>query len=43
MAYFVSPDAEAHMAVAPPDEPYVEGPFVMPIVGQPRILDLEKK
>ena len=39
MAYFVSPDAEAHMAVEPPEEPYVEGPIVMPTVGQPRILD----
>jgi len=39
MAYFVSPEAESHMAVEPPAEPYVEGPFVMPTVGQPRILD----
>ena len=39
MAYFVSPDAEAHMAVEPPAEPYVEGPLVMPTPGQPRILD----
>ena len=39
MAYFVSPDAEAHMSVEPPSEPYVEGPLVMPTVGQPRILD----
>jgi amino-acid N-acetyltransferase len=39
MAYFVSADAETHMAVEPPEEPYVEGPFVMPTVGQPRVLD----
>ena len=39
MAYFVSPDAEAEMAVEPPAEPYVEGPFVMPTMGQPRIID----
>ena len=39
MAYFMTPDAEAHMSVEPPAEPYVEGPLVMPTIGQPRILD----
>jgi len=39
VAYFVSPDAEAHMSVEPPAEPYVEGPLVMPTIGKPRILD----
>jgi amino-acid N-acetyltransferase len=39
VAYFMTPDAEAHMSVEPPSEPYVEGPLVMPTVGQPRILD----
>jgi amino-acid N-acetyltransferase len=39
VAYFLTPDAEEHMSVEPPSEPYVEGPLVMPTVGQPRILD----
>jgi amino-acid N-acetyltransferase len=39
VAYFVSADAEAHMSVEPPSEPYVEGPLVMPTIGKPRILD----
>ncbi|HWP83622.1 MAG TPA: hypothetical protein VNN17_00395, partial [Terriglobia bacterium] len=39
MAYFITPEAEAHMAVEAPAEPYQEGPFEMPKVGQPRLLD----
>jgi amino-acid N-acetyltransferase len=39
MAYFVSPDAEAHMSVEPPAEPYVDGPLQVPTVGLPRVLD----
>ena len=39
MAYFITPEAEEHMSVEPPAEPYVEGPLVMPTVGKARILD----
>ena len=39
MAYFVTPGAEVHMSAEPPEQPYVEGPLVMPTLGKPRILD----
>jgi amino-acid N-acetyltransferase len=39
MAYYVTPGAEVHMSAEPPEQPYIEGPLVMPTVGKPRILD----
>jgi amino-acid N-acetyltransferase len=39
MAYPVTPGAEKYLSAEPPEQPYVEGPLVMPTLGQPRILD----
>ena len=39
LAYVVTPGGEIYMSAAPPAEPPVEGPFVLPILGQPRVLD----
>jgi amino-acid N-acetyltransferase len=43
MAYFVTPGAEVYMSAEPPEQPYVEGPLVMPTLGKPRVLDKPKK
>lgn len=39
MAYLVTPGAEVYMSAAPPEEPAVEGPLQIPILGPRRILD----
>ena len=39
MAYIVRPGGEAYMSAQPPEEPYAEGPLVLPKLGTPRILD----
>ncbi|MBI4463741.1 MAG: N-acetyltransferase [Acidobacteria bacterium] len=39
LAYAVTPGAEIYLSTPAPAEPPVEGPFVLPVLGQPRILD----
>ena len=39
MAYVVIPGGEIYMSAPAPDEPAVEGPFVLPVLGKPRVLD----
>ncbi|OFV98359.1 MAG: hypothetical protein A3F68_12600 [Acidobacteria bacterium RIFCSPLOWO2_12_FULL_54_10] len=42
MAFMVTPGAEIYMSHEPPELPYVEGPLIMPKLGQPRVLDKPK-
>ena len=39
MSYLVTPGGAIYMSAPAPAEPPVEGPFLLPILGQPRILD----
>ena len=36
MAAFLTPGAEVHLGTAPPAEPNLDGPLIMPTVGTPR-------